>query len=376
MKNKLIFFIFCFLMVWVFWSFYYVNLKNYEKIKEAESEIINHPEMLPKKEFANLVSFWFSNFRADIYWLETIQYIWWNALASEYKKYLFQMLDLITELNPYFEKPYIIWQLLLPNYNDRYENLSEKDQNFHNKKWEEIWLKWIKNFCDKKKIEKIIAEDDLEKIWTDPEYKNPCSSFQIPFWQWFLYYFYLKDNLTSSNYYKIASAQDDALDWAKVMAAIMRWKWGDREKSSMMFLTLAKAWKQDDNCKIFSWELEKVIYATFRENIPLNWEVIKNIEDLRKEYFPFDKENEEKTIMESNCGNYINKTVRELNLYYLEEANKKYLEKTWKNASNAKELFEKWYINFLPTDFQQYDTYWIVYEFNSETWNFDYKMWN
>ena len=160
------------------------------------------------------------------------------------------------------------------------------------------------------------------------------------------------------------------------MAAIMRGKWWDREKSSMMFLTLAKTWKQDDNCKIFSWELEKVIYATFRENIPLNWEVIKNIEDLRKQYFPFDKENEEKLVMESNCGNYINKTVRELNLYYLEEANKAYLKDKKTNAESWKVLLDAWYIDFLPTDFQQYDTYWIVYQFNSETWNFDYKMWN
>jgi len=35
---------------------------------------------------------------------------------------------LITELNPYFEKPYIIGQLLLPNYNERYENLSKEAQ--------------------------------------------------------------------------------------------------------------------------------------------------------------------------------------------------------------------------------------------------------
>jgi hypothetical protein len=33
------------------------------------------------------------------------------------------------------------------------------------------------------KIEKIKKEDDLEKIWTKPEYKNPCKSFDIPFSQ-------------------------------------------------------------------------------------------------------------------------------------------------------------------------------------------------
>ncbi|MFC1798009.1 hypothetical protein ACFLY2_02490 [Patescibacteria group bacterium] len=39
------------------------------------------------------------------------------------------MIDLITELNPYFEHPYSIGQLLLPSYNERYEDLPEEEQN-------------------------------------------------------------------------------------------------------------------------------------------------------------------------------------------------------------------------------------------------------
>jgi hypothetical protein len=48
------------------------------------------------------------------------------------------MLDLITELNPFFEKPYIIGQLLLPSYNERYENLSNEKQIENIKQAEEI----------------------------------------------------------------------------------------------------------------------------------------------------------------------------------------------------------------------------------------------
>jgi hypothetical protein len=185
-----------------------VNWQNYGKIKEAEEEIVKHPELLPKKDYAKYTSFWFSNLRADIYWLEAIQYIWSNALTSDYKKYLFQMIDLITELNPYFEKPYLIWQLLLPNYNERYEKLSKPEQDFYNLQWEKIWLKWISNFCDAKKIEKIKKQDDLEKIWKDPEYKDPCASFQIPFQQWFVEYFHLRNNQTQSGKQgKISSVQ-------------------------------------------------------------------------------------------------------------------------------------------------------------------------
>lgn len=373
-KSKILFFVFVIFLCFVLWFFYVTNWKNYEKIKELQMNLVEHPELLPKKEYAKYSSFWFSNLRADIYWLETIQYIGWNAVSSEYKKYLFQILDLITELNPYFEKPYLIWQLLLPNYNDRYEDLSKEEIKDYNKKAEKIWSKWIENFCDMEKVEKIKKEDDLDKIWNDKSYKNPCASFQIPFWQAFVYYFYLKDTLEASNYYKVASAQDDALDWSKVMAAIMKWKWWDREKSILMFLSLAKNADKDKVCENFSTELESLSYYTFQQGNELNGELIKNLESLRNEYFKFDEKDEQKLVLENNCWNYINKAIREFNLYYIEQANKKYFEDKKENAPNAKVLFDEKYLEFLPTDFQQYKDYWIIYEFDRETWNFDYKM--
>jgi len=51
------------------------------------------------------------------------------------------MLDIITELNPFFQKPYLIGQLLLPNNNPRYENLSLDEVNLHNNQAELIGLK-------------------------------------------------------------------------------------------------------------------------------------------------------------------------------------------------------------------------------------------
>lgn len=378
MKEKI-------MKVWIFFCiggfllwFYFINQNNYSHIQELKYKITQHPELLPKKDIAKYTSFWFSNLRADLYWLETIQYIGWNAISSEYKKYLFAILDLITELNPFFEKPYIIGQLLLPTYNERYENLSLEDQLYYTNQAKTLWLKWIENFCDMQKIELISKEDNLEKIWTEEKYKNPCKTADIAFWQWFLYYFYLKNPTLSSTYYKIASANDNALDWARIMAAIMSWKSGDREKSIMMFLTLASTSEEKENqiCNIFSNELQKISYATFQEQIPLSGEIIKNIETLRKENFEFNEEAEKQIISGNNCNNYINKAIRELNLAYIEQGNKKYLEDTWENAKNAKILFDKSYIDFLPTDFQQYDNYGIIYTFNEETKHFDYEMGN
>jgi len=44
---------------------------------------------------------------------------------------------------------------------------------------------------------------------------------------------------------------------------------------------------------------------------------------------------------ESKCPNYVNKAIRELNLYYIENANKVYFEKNKENSKSAKELYEK-----------------------------------
>lgn len=75
----------------------------------------------------------------------------------------------------------------------------------------------------------------------------------------------------------------------------------------------------------------------------------------------------------TSCQNYVNKAVRELNLFYLDTANIEYMkENDWVAAKNWKELLEKWKIDFNPKDFQQYDGYGIQYEFNEKIWNFDY----
>ena len=55
--------------------------------------------------------------------------------------------------------------------------------------------------------------------------------------------------------------------------------------------------------------------------------------------------------------NYINKSIREFNLHYLDEANKEYFKKFAENTVNAKELFDKKFIDYLPVDFQQYETH-------------------
>ncbi len=375
MKKKLGFKIFFILFLWIsLYGFHKMSEVNYKKHLEIKEIFVSHPELLPTKETAKYTAMWFKNFRADLYWLQAIQYIWWNAISSEYKKYLFAILDLITELNPYFEHPYIIWQLLLPSYNERYENLDKKWQEKHINEWIELWLKWIKNFCDEKKVELIMKEDNLQKVWTEEKYKDPCKSYQIPFNLAFIYFYYKKDPLTSSQYYKLTSANSDSLEWAKIMSVIMSWKWWDREKSFYMFLNMASTSSTDNDkqCLAFATDLQK-FWLSWK--LVLNANTVSEIEKQRNKIFPkFDGKKETEILADTKCVNYLNKAIRELNMKYVEDANEVYKKKFWFDALSAKELFDKWFIKFLPTDFQQYGDYGIIYKLDRETWRFDYKM--
>lgn len=372
-KLKILFFII--LLMIILFLFYKINNLNYIKHTQIRFNIVRHPEWVANKDFAKYTSFWFKNLRADLYWLEIVQYIWSNAISSEYKKYLYKMLDLITELNPYFEHPYLIWELLLPSYNERYEKLSKEEQENYTNQAILIWEKWIKNFCDLEKIKKIENEENLYKILNEDQYKNPCKSFNIPYYLAYIHYFYKNDPETSAKYYKITSANEAAPEWVKIMAAIMEWKWWNREKSFFMFLNIAMMIEKDDKvCNYFSSELQRIWTWIFNWQISLNWSIIKNIETIRKESFG---KYEDDDISDTKCENYANKATRELNLYYVELWNQKFKnDNNWKSATDSKELFEKWYIDYNPIDFQQYDDYWIMYKYNKDIWRFDYEMSN
>ena len=367
------------ILIWVvFFGFISMNKVNYQKHLQIRDSYINHPEWLIKPEIAKITSFWFESLRANLYWLQTIQYIWSNAASSEYKKYLFAITDITTELNPFFEHPYILTQLLLPGENQRYENINEKQLDENTQQAITIWLKWINNFCNLEKIDNILAQNNLLEIWSKEEYQDPCKSYKIPYYLAYIYYYYKNDPSTASDYYKIASANQDSVEWAKTMAAIMAWKWWDREKSIFMFLNLAESLDstQNQSCSLFAQRLQEVsIWLFIQKNIPLSAELIQEIQETRLTYFGEFLDNSEKQLSETECINFLNKANRELNLAYIDNANNQYkIDNNSENAESWQMLLDKWYIKFLPTDFQQYEDYWIRYLFNEETNRFDYQM--
>ena len=373
-KIKIVILVLSLLIIWVW--FFQVNTQNYRKHLQIRDTYIEHPENLPTKDSARLTAFGFQNLKADWFWLNAIQYIGGNAVWSEYKKYLYAMLDTITELNPYFAHPYVIGQLLLPSHNAQYEEIDAQQIQENIVQWEQLGLKWIENFCDPEIIDAIDQQDNLKIIWSEEQYKNPCKNYEIPYSLAFVYYFYLNDPLSASKYYKVASANEDALEWAKVMAAIMTWKWWEREKSFFMFLNLASYIAgQDEACQVFWSEFEQLGREVFAKRVWLNGQIIANIEGAREKLFGrFSGQDKDPQLDDTGCISYINKAVREINLHYIEQADARYQEDNGFPSLHAQQLYNDGYIEFLPTDFQQYDGYGIIYEYNSDTQKYDYSV--
>lgn len=346
--------------------------------------MVNHPEFIPTARTVRLSGAGFSNIISDFYWLSAIQYIGSNVIWSSYKSYLYEMLNLITDLNPYFTYPYEVWELLLPSYNYRYENLSDSQIKKNVKQAENLALKWINNTCDLKKVDSIKNEYDLKKLWTDEKYIDPCIDPMIPYYLWYIYYWNEFDSKKSSDYYKVTVANNDAPKWARTIAAIMEWKTWNREKSIVMFLSLASASSgnkdnKTDLCTVFSKQLWDVMFGAFQNKKTFDWKFLSQIELYRKDIIKKlweEKVDSTNISSENYCSNYLNKAVREMNLAYLEQADKQFFLKEKRHALSSNELFNKWYIDYLPSDFQkQNDWSEIIYYYNNDTSNWDFKMW-
>ena len=369
-----------FLLIPLFTAFFFINQSNYAFKQDVQAQLIEHPERLPRAEFAELMFPWFSNITANIYWLQAIQYVGRNAVSSEYKMYFYEMMNLITELNPYFESPYVFGQLLLPSgsHSNPFENFSEHEIKNHNLNAHALWHKWIENFCDIERLEKIFEQEDLWKIANDSRYANPCRSYLIPHHLAFIYFYYLKDYAQAANFYKAVTAQEDSPPWARTLAWIMQWRSWDRAVAIFMFLSLAQSSSDNDEvCRMLSSELEEIYSYIRHKEIPLNWDFIEQMEVLRDELFPIQKDGESRIFSNLECGNFLGRAIREFSLLYLEQADQLYrTNNPWvASAWTPWRLYELWFIDFIPTDFQRSEGFAIIYRFDEEAGRWDYRMW-
>lgn len=147
-----------------------------------------------------------------------------------------------------------------------------------------------------------------------------------------------------------------------------------------MFLSLASNLSNEsDSCALLTQELQKTYSFIATSRLPLTGKLIRDIENISREVLPpFSKETELTEYDSTQCSNYLSKAIRELNLMYIEQADARYVQDNPDEISayTPEELFKLEYIDFIPTDYQQYpeDGYGIIYKYDEKIGRFDYKM--
>ncbi len=359
------------------WFFRFSAETSREVHSAIEDRLIEHPEFIPQARELRIVSSGFDNLIADYFWLSAIQYVGENAVTAEYKRYLYEMLALVTDLNPAFTTPYEVGLLLLPDMNPRYETFTKEEQEKNVLK--AVWLgeKGMELSCDKEKIRGILAEPELSNVWKDPQYENPCANSMVPYYLAYVEYYNRKNAAKASEYYRIAAANKDAPTGARIMSAIMQGKAGDRAKSILMFLSIAESLETEEEsaeaCRTVAREMREVLAPAFENDnqgqIPSQF--VKAADEFRIAAVGKMDEKTEEGNAHGSCSTYLGKALRELNLEFLVRKDRDFVATTGKQVVDAKDLYDQGGTDYLPRDFQKFEEgYEVIYVKDDGIWDY------
>lgn len=224
---------------------------------------------------------------SDIVWLTSIQYIW-SVVDSHKATYLYDLLDNLTNINPYWDFPYLFWQLLIP-WAKFYKNSSNEDLMM--KTWNnsiKIWQKALNYNCDNTKIDAIFTLTDTQysdtitnKNWENyKKIKNPCDTSEFATSIGFNYYYYLWNYLSWAEYYKIWAFNEDAPRVIPSMYAIIKWKWWQHAKSMIIwfskYLSLNEQYQESINAEEKTLYLDKMWEAERKATLEYHLDVISS----------------------------------------------------------------------------------------------------
>ncbi|MEX0594640.1 MAG: hypothetical protein WD157_00885, partial [Patescibacteria group bacterium] len=131
------------LIVLIAWSVAYISQINYDAWRYYSPSVLNtsfnefiEPQPLSPQN-TRLISFGATEFAANIYWLQLIQYYGGGTPYGQYRK-LPELFDTVTELSPNFQQAYITGLIILPGegFVDQALSLGEKGQKNLPDSWE------------------------------------------------------------------------------------------------------------------------------------------------------------------------------------------------------------------------------------------------
>ncbi len=229
---------------------------------------MKHPEFIPDIHTVRIGSAGYTTLVGDMEWLSAIQYVGSSIRSEGYKAYLAKLLNLITDIDPKFTEAYKFGELLLASDTRLGDDDERKQESLqYNNDARDLGLKGLKNICDADKIAAIRAEPDLHRIMTESRYADPCMDYTIPYYLGFVEYWGYLDGKSAADYYRITAANHNAPPGAKLLAGIMEGKGGDREKSTLMFISLAESVSGSGACSPHATELLGALEQTVSQGV-------------------------------------------------------------------------------------------------------------
>ena len=275
-------------------------------------------------------------------WLSLIQYIGDNVGGNRFLEFSHRMLTQITDLHPYFTRPYEIDLILAPLSVGENETPEQRTKNkIIVRNAIKLGQEWLTTLCDASKIEQIQQREIFESLWNDANLKNPCASGMLPYYLAFTTYQMGENRAKAAEYYKIASMNDDAPTASRILGILALSAEGDYMASALNFALVGFTGYDIDpySCRTIATSLIRDLIAKRKPNTIWVNELSradKNLKDTRDESDPLSNSSD-------NCYDMTTRSIKSIYLSYIADVAE------WTDAKNGDDLIQIGKLTTIPT---------------------------
>ena len=345
------------------WTLFSVGQQvNYPQHSRVQLYTVNNPQFIPSIELVRMFGSGYDVLVADMYWLNLLLYVGANISTGAYKQYMFKILHVVTDLDPSFVSAYEMGQLLLTS-----KHKHGPESETYAKEAETLGLKWIAATCHPEKTRTILEEEDLVTLLDDASLQDPCIESNLPFYQAYVYSVWHNSPAQAAQYYKLAAMHEDAPASWRRLAIIMQGKSGDRIASILMFLGLAQS-VESGSCSRVAADLGVHIGQISEQWQDISAEFLRQFDGIRQEI-----ESAYIDDIWNLCVQYIQKATREANLYFITQADARYIDEHGTSAPHAKALLDAGFLSYIPEDYDIHRSSPVLYFYNTDIQGWDFR---
>jgi len=179
-----------------------------------------------------------------------------NGNQRWFEEDLYVYLDMLSDLQPYWEYPYVLGESLLPRQRADAVFVWSWDLDIS---WENAIAygeKWVGFLCDDGWLDWWnMSEKEFMKLWIekwDKWLSWGCQSASLPHNLAFVYYHYLWDAINAVRYYRLEALSTGFSNASLMMSAIVMWNVWEHQKSAMM-------WFEKFEMEMSLWNEEKLV---------------------------------------------------------------------------------------------------------------------